>query len=103
MDLAVDCVRGGYFDVGKIGRKERKGSMSHAAEVNLWNVSRMSFEECFASVAGMQISMRSHEEVKIRFGGGVGPGKGSGVGEGDRKSTRLNSSHPSISRMPSSA
>ena len=26
-----------------------------------------------------------------------------GLGEGDRKSTRLNSSHPTISRMPSSA
>ena len=89
MDLAVDCVRGGYFDVGKIGRKERKGSMSHAAEVKLWNVSRMSFEECFASVAGMQISMQSHVEVKIRFGGGVGPGRGSGVGEGDADEMRF--------------
>ena len=53
----MDFVRGGYLDVGKIGRKERKGSMSHAAEVKLWNVSRMSFGECFASVTGMQILM----------------------------------------------
>ena len=53
----MDIVRGGYFDVEKIGRKERKGSMNHAAEVKLWNVSRMLFGECFTSVAGMQISM----------------------------------------------
>ena len=85
----MDCVRGGYFDVGKIGRKERKGSMNHAAEVKLWNVSRMLFGECFASVAGMQISMRSHVEVKIRFGGGVGPGRGSGVEEGDADEMRF--------------
>ena len=57
--------------------------MSHAADVKLWNVSRMMFGECFASVAGMQILMQSHVEVKIRFGGGVGPGRGSGIGEGD--------------------
>ena len=63
--------------------------MSHAAEVKLWNVSRMSFGECFASVTGMQISMQSHEEVKIRFGGGVGPGRGSGVGEGDADEMRI--------------
>ena len=31
----------------------------------------------------MQISMQSHVEVKIRFGGVVGPGRGSGMGEGD--------------------
>ena len=93
----MDCVRRGYFDVGKTGRKERKGSMNHAAEVKLWNVSRMLFGVCFAAVSGMQISMRSHAEVKVKFGGGVGPEGG------DRKSTRLNSSHPSISRMPSSA
>ena len=30
-------------------------------------------------------------------------GTGATVSRGDRKSTRLNSSHPSISRMPSSA
>ena len=85
----MDFVRGGYFHVGKIGREEWKGSMSHAAEVKLWNVSRMSFGECFASVAGMQISMRSHVEVKIRFGGGVGPGRGSGVEEGDADEMRF--------------
>ena len=85
----MDCVRGGYFDVGKIGRKERKGSMNHAAEVKLWNVSRMLFGECFTSVAGMQVSMQSHVEVKIRFGGGVGPGRGSGVGEGDADEMRF--------------
>ena len=56
--------------------------MNYAVEVKLWNVSRMSFGECFTSVAGMQISMQSHEEVKIRFGGGVGPGRRSGIGEG---------------------
>ena len=85
----MDCVRGGYFDVGKVRRKERKGSMSHAAEVKLWNVSKMSFRECFPSVAGMQISMRSHVEVKIRFGGGVGPGRRSGMGEGDADEMRF--------------
>ena len=46
--------------------------MSHAADVKLWNVSRMTFGECFASVAGMQILMQSHVEVKIRFGGVLG-------------------------------
>jgi hypothetical protein len=78
-------VRGGYFDVGMIGmigRKERKVSMNHAAEVKLWNVSMMSYGECFASVTGMQISMQSHVEVKIRFGGGNGPGGGYGIWEG---------------------
>jgi hypothetical protein len=49
----MDCVRGGYFDVGKIGRKERNWSMSHAAEVKLWNVSRMLFGKCFASETGI--------------------------------------------------
>ena len=85
----MDFVRGGYCDVGKIGRKERKGSMSHAAEVKLLNVCRMLFGECFASVAGMQISMQSHVEVKIRFGEGVGPGRGSGMGEGDADEMRF--------------
>ena len=85
----MDCVRGGYFDVGKIGRKERKGSMNHAAEVKLWNVSRMLFEECLASVTGMLRSMRSHEEVKVRFGGGVGPEGGSGLWEGDADEMRF--------------
>ena len=79
----MDFVRGGYFHVGKIGREEWKGSMSHAAEVKLWNVSKMSFVECFASVTGMQISIRSHVEVKVRFGGVVEPGGGSGIWEGD--------------------
>ena len=79
----MDCVRRGYFDVGKTGRKERKGSMNHAAEVKLWNVIKMLFGECFASVTGMLMLMRSHEEVKIRFGGGVGPEGGSGLWEGD--------------------
>ena len=82
-------VRGGYLDVGKIGRKERKGSMSHAAEVKLWNVSKMSFGECFASVTGMLMSMRSHEEVKVRFGGGVGSEGGSGLWEGDADEMRF--------------
>ena len=36
-------------------------------------------------------------------GYGYGYGYGSGYGNGDRKSTRLNSSHRSLSRMPSSA
>jgi hypothetical protein len=76
-------VRGGYFDVRIIGRKERKGSMDYAAEVKLWNVSRMSFGECFASVTGMQISIQSHVDVKVRFGGVVEPGGGSGIWEGD--------------------
>ena len=50
--------------------------MSHAAEVKMWNVSRMSFGDCFAFVAGMQISMQSHVEVKVKIGGGVGSGVG---------------------------
>ena len=79
----MDFVRGGYFDVGKIGRTERKGSMSHAGEVKLWNVSKMLFGECFASVTGMLMSMQSHEEVKVRFGGGVALERGSGLREGD--------------------
>ena len=33
----------------------------------------------------------------------IGEGFDAAIGGGDRKSTRLNSSHPSISRMPSSA
>ena len=82
----MDIVRGGYFDVEKIGRKERKGSMNHAAEVKLWNVSRMSVGECFVSVAGIPIMIQSHAEVKVRFGGDIGPGGGSGIREGDRKS-----------------
>jgi hypothetical protein len=85
----MDFVRGGFFDVGKIGRKERKGSMSHAVEVKLWNVSKMSFGECFASVTGMLILMQSHEEVKVRFGGGVGPEGGSGLWEGDADEMRF--------------
>ena len=85
----MDFVRGGYLDVGKIGRKERKGSMSHAAEVKLWNVSRMLFGECFASVTGMLRSMQSHEEVKVRFGGGVGPEGGSRLWEGDTDEMRF--------------
>jgi hypothetical protein len=82
-------VRGRYFDVEKIRRMERKGSMSHAAEVKLWNVSRMLFRECFASVTDMLISMQSHEEVKVRFGGGVGPEGGSWVEEGDADEMRF--------------
>ena len=53
--------------------------MNHVAEVKLWSVSMMLFGECIASVAGMQISMQSHAEVKVKFGGGVGPGGGSGI------------------------
>jgi hypothetical protein len=37
------------------------------------------------------------------LGQGLGQGLGLGLGQGDRKSTRLNSSHMAISRMPSSA
>ena len=41
------------------------------------------------------------------LGGVIGKGKGAAIGAAigtaDRKSTRLNSSHPSRSRMPSSA
>ena len=85
----MDFVRGGYLDVGKIGRKERKGSMSQAAEVKLWNVSKMLFGECFASVTGMLMSMQSHEEVKVRFGGGVGSEGGSGLWEGDADEIRF--------------
>ena len=85
----MDCVRGGYFDVGKIGRKEREELMNHAAEVKLWNVRRMLFGVCFAAVSGMQISMRSHAEVKVKFGGGVGPEGGSGLWEGDADEMRF--------------
>jgi hypothetical protein len=37
----------------------------------------------------MQISMQSHVEMKVRFGGGVGPGGGSGIREGDSAETRF--------------
>ena len=48
-----------------------------------------------------------HSEQAIAYGtklvGGVSPGKGGSIHLGDRKSTRLNSSHDELSRMPSSA
>ena len=42
--------------------------------------------------------------IAYDYGHGDGDGHGDGYGDGeDRKSTRLNSSHQSVSRMPSSA
>ena len=37
----------------------------------------------------MQISMQSHEEVKVKFGGGVGPEGGSRLWEGDADEMRF--------------
>ena len=61
----------------------------------------------FCAIAGILIPLgrRLHFSQVLVFlivGAAIGPhGLGSLVG--DRKSTRLNSSHPSLSRMPSSA
>ena len=46
--------------------------------------------------------MRWEQLMALGLIGRVGGGRGL-IEEEDRKSTRLNSSHPSISRMPSSA
>ena len=62
-------MRRGIFNVWKTGRKDRKGSMSHEAEEKLQNARRMSFVECLTSVTGMEMSMRSHLVVNVKFGG----------------------------------
>ena len=39
--MADPCARGGYFEVYKTGRKERKGSIVHAMEVRVVNAWRI--------------------------------------------------------------
>ena len=45
--------RGGYFDVCRTGRKERKGSIVHAMEVRVVNAWIISFAEYLVSVSVM--------------------------------------------------
>ena len=57
--------------------------------------------ETGADTNGLLIGVDEATDVTNPFGAGVGAGD-TGVGR-DRKSTRLNSSHIPLSRMPSSA
>ena len=56
--------------------------------------------KCVAAVAHVP---HLAEDGAVGSGSGSGSGSGLGLGLGDRKSTRLNSSHCDLSRMPSSA
>lgn len=57
VELVVACVRGGYFEVGKVERKEGKGLMCQTAKVKWRNLRRMSCDEYLAAVVSMEISM----------------------------------------------
>ena len=69
--MADPCARGGYFEVYKTGRKERKGSIVHAMEVRVVNAWRISFAGDLASVSVMGMSVQSHMEVNVRSVGRI--------------------------------
>ena len=69
--MADPCARGGYFEVCKTSRTERKGSIVHAMEVRVVNAWRISFAGDLASVSVMGMSVQSHVEVNFRFVGRI--------------------------------
>ena len=69
---------------------------------------RISAKFCLISFAQQACSQVFLRGGAIQGGGGPNETRGASLwgwvgGGGDRKSTRLNSSHPTLSRMPSSA
>ena len=94
LDLNLRCLRNPNPKVSPVGAINLGLQAARGSSIAVWiDGARMASPGLLASACeALRISLRAVVGARGRY-----------LGPGDRKSTRLNSSHSSVSRMPSSA